>query len=306
MKITESQCKHAVNLSEVIAVISDAFNSKDNHMVPKTYLEVDGGDFRAMPARVGNIAGIKWISVFPQNVDQPTVIGTILLNSTTTGELLAILEGNHITTLRTAAAAAVATRLLARKNSDKAAFVGCGAQTAVHMEAILEVQDVQNFSFFDIKAENAHMLAEYYGGEAANSVQDCVEGADIVTTLTPSKEPVVKGKWLKPGVHINAMGADAEGKREFDSLTYRDVDIWVVDDFAQAVHSGETQHAYKSRHGCMASMPWGKESGKHIMSLSECLGRTTEDQITFFDSTGLAIQDIAVAKYIYEKLRSEQ
>lgn len=310
MNITDKQCMNATNLSEVISVVDDVFKSTDVSMVPKTYIGCKKGDFRAMPARVGDVAGIKWVSVFPENPPkQPSVLATILLNSLETGELLATLAGTYITKLRTAASAAVATRLLARSDSEVAAFIGCGAQTELHLEAILEVQPkIEKLSFFDVNPEAAEILAKRWQGikkvVIANSVQNCVEGADIITTLTPSTEPVVFGKWLKDGVHINAMGADAEGKREFDSKTYKMVDIWTVDDFAQASHSGETQHAYKSRYGLNAEMPWPRESGKIITNMSECLGRTLHEQITLFDSTGIATQDIAVANYIYEKLRS--
>lgn len=309
MNITDVQCIEATNIVDIIGIVEDVFKSTDISMVPKTYIDCPKGDFRAMPARVGNVSGIKWVSVFPENPPElPSVLATILLNSAETGELLATLAGTYITSLRTAASAAVATRLLARSDSEVAAFVGCGAQTQLHVEAILEVNPrIKKLSFFDLNPVSAEKLARRWQGikkvAIANSVQNCVEGADIVTTLTPSTEPVVFGKWLSPGVHINAMGADAEGKREFDSKTYKMVDIWTVDDFAQASHSGETQHAYKSRKDGMASMPWEKDSGKMICNLSQCLGRTLHEQITLFDSTGIATQDIAVANYIYEKLK---
>jgi alanine dehydrogenase len=308
MQITDLQCQNTTNLSEVIDVVDTAFKTTDISMVSKTYIDCPKGDFRAMPARIGDIAGVKWVSVFPENQQHslPTVLATILLNSATTGELLAILAATHITRLRTAAAAAVATRLMSNPDSKIAAFIGCGAQTQLHVDAICEVRGIEEVRFYDINADGLDLMCSANNGISCGSVQECVEGADVVTTLTPSTEPVVKRKWLKDGVHVNAMGADAEGKREFDSQTYKDVDIWVYDDFDQAAHSGETQHAYKRhRHGGMACMPWGKSSGKTICSLTECLGRITKDQITLFDSTGVAIQDIAVANYIYEKLKEK-
>jgi alanine dehydrogenase len=325
MMITDLQCQNATNLSEVIDVVDTAFKTTDISMVSKTYIDCPKGDFRAMPARIGDIAGVKWVSVFPENQQHslPTVLATILLNSATTGELLAVIAATHITRLRTAAAAAVATRLLSNidgipRKGQIAAFIGCGAQTQLHVDAICSVRtSIGEVRFFDLNAEACDLMCSanegkfhlddkpelWHESKACKSIEECVDGADIITTLTPSTEPIIKRKWLKPGVHINAMGADAEGKREFDSQTYKDVDIWVYDDFDQAAHSGETQHAYKSRHGSMACMPWGKASGKTICSLTECLGRSTKDQITLFDSTGVAIQDIAVANYIYEKLK---
>jgi alanine dehydrogenase len=307
MIITDLQCEQATNLSEVIDIVGKAFQSTDTSTVSKTYIDCPTGDFRAMPVRIGDVAGVKWVSVFPENYQQnlPTVLATIILNSATTGELLAILEATHITKLRTAAAAGVATNLLSNCDSEIAAFIGCGAQTQLHVEAIREVRDIKEVRFFDLNDEAMMRMSLMLGGHISKSIEECVDGADIVTTLTPSAAPIVKAKWLKDGVHINAMGADAEGKREFDSQTYKAVDIWVVDDFEQAIHSGETQHAYKSRHDLMASMPWGKNSSKSFCNLTECLGRTTKEQSTLFDSTGVAIQDIAVANYIYEKLKEQ-
>lgn len=282
-------------------------------MVPKVYLDCDDlGDFRAMPAKIGDVSGVKWVSVFPKNPQRtppiPTVMGTIILTSATTGKLLAVLDGTYITKLRTAAAAAVASQLFARKDSEVASFIGCGGQTLLHCEAICHaMHNVARIVLFDLNREAAFNIASQITHKevvVAESPEEAVKCADILTTLTPSTEPIVKGKWLKEGVHINAMGADAEGKREFDQQTYKMVDIWAYDDFEQAAHSGETQHAYKSRNGSMACMPWPKEgSGKLIGNISEFLGRSTNDQITLFDSTGIAIQDIAVANYVYEKLR---
>lgn len=333
MQITDLQCQDVTNLSEIIDVVDEAFkNCVLADMVPKTYLDCPdpdfGGDFRAMPGKIGDVAGIKWVSVFPKNQYHklPTVLATILLNSASTGELLAILAATHITRLRTAAAAAVATRLLSNADSKVAAFIGCGAQTQLHVDAICKVRDIQELRFFDLNEESLELMCSANNktesavrktdiptgivvkchGVPCSSVEECVSGADIVTTLTPSTKPVVKGAWLSEGVHINAMGADAEGKREFDNATYKMVDMWAYDDWAQASHSGETQHAYKSRNGGMACMPWPKNGeSKLIGLLTEFLGRSTKEQITLFDSTGVAIQDIAVANYIYEKLREQ-
>ncbi len=129
--------------------------NKDKNMISKNYLDIKKennflGDFRAMPAQVGDIAGIKWVSVFPENKSWPTVIGTILLNSAENGKLLAVLDGTYITKVRTAAAAAVATEKLANKDSEVASFVGCGGQTMLHVEAIDYVMpNLSRFVFYD-------------------------------------------------------------------------------------------------------------------------------------------------------------
>jgi|SaaInlV_100m_DNA_2_1039680.scaffolds.fasta_scaffold00267_10 alanine dehydrogenase len=309
----DEQCEDLINVHSAVDVVRSVFeNIKDTNMISKTYLDIEDveenflGDFRAMPAQIQDVAGIKWVSVFPKNKAWPTVIGTILLNSAENGKLLAVLDATYITKVRTAAAAAVATEKLANKDSEVASFVGCGGQTMLHVEAIDYVMpNLSRFVFYDKNKEAAEAIANrisHHEVVVANTIEECVSQADVLTTLTPSRSPIVKGGLLKRGVHINAMGADAEGKREFDHATYKMVDIWTVDDFDQAVHSGETQHAYKKRNGLMACMPWPKKGeGREISSLSEIVGRVKKDQITLFDSTGLAIQDIAVADYIYKK-----
>jgi len=295
--IMDKQISDVANLEEVITVVDEVFHDPNMSMVPKVYLDCEKGDFRAMPARVGNVAGVKWVSVHPGNtkVGKPTVQAVIILNDAETGELLGMMDGTYITKLRTAAAAGVATRLLANKDAQVAAFIGCGGQTQLHVEAVLHaLPNLKKLRFFDLDVKRSREVAGHFEHKEivyAPSVQDCVKDADVVTTLTPSTQPVVEGHWLMPGVHINAMGADAAGKREFDRNTYKRVDIWVYDEEEQAFHSGETQHrATVSVTGCL------------MCSLSECLGRSTKDQITLFDSTGVAIQDIAVANYILQKV----
>lgn len=296
MYIMEEEIKKLAKIGEVFNVVYGAFHDEDTHMIPKSYLSVDKGDFRAMPARDGNIAGIKWVSVHPENPKKgmPTVQGTIILNDANTGEVLCVMDAAYITKLRTAAAAAVATKKLAKKKSKVAAFVGCGAQTELHVHMITHaVPSITKLKFYDISPAKSDDMSlkfssVFSGSKSYDSVEDCVSGADIVTTLTPSTEPVVEGFYVSDGTHINAMGADAEGKREFDIQLYRNVDIWIYDDEEQASHSGETQHLD------LNSMPM-------MGSLKEVVGRAFENQITLFDSTGLAIQDIAVASYILDK-----
>lgn len=317
----EALCKQLITVSEAIEVIRNVFSigqDVDHHMMPKTYLDInkDGnlhGDFRAMPARMGNISGIKWVSVFPENNSQPVVIGTILLNSSETGELLAVLNGTYITNIRTAAAAAVASEKLSRKGSKVAAFIGCGGQTMLHVEAINSViPTLDTFVFYDLDQQRAESMAnrwhESTGHKSlvANCPELCVKDADILTTLTPSREPIVQGEWLKQGVHINAMGSDARGKREFDNETYNRVDLWTYDDIIQASHSGETQHVSSSKvseaNYIGAVDPIIKARiALWQLTLGEVASQYFDTQITLFDSTGIALQDIAVASWIYQK-----
>ncbi len=310
----DEQCEALIDIHSAVDVVRNVFEKikkdKDTNMISKTYLDIEKennflGDFRAMPAQIGDIAGIKWVSVFPENKSWPTVIGTILLNSAENGKLLAVLDGTYITKVRTAAAAAVATEKLANKDSEVASFVGCGGQTMLHVEAIDYVMpNLSRFVFYDKNKEAAEAIANkisHHEVIVASTIEECVSQADVLTTLTPSRSPIVKGGLLKRGVHINAMGADAKGKREFDDETYKMVHIWTKDNNNQAMHSGETQHVTVAN----SEMP-KKGVERRMTDLGSIFtfpewGRVKKDQITLFDSTGLAIQDIAVANYIYKR-----
>ena len=194
-------------------------------MPPKIYLDIPNGDFRAMPAVVGSTAGIKWCGVHLDESGKKrkiNIFAKVLINDVDSGKLLAIMDGESITAIRTAAVTGVATKYLSVPDARTAAFIGCGNQTKNQIEAVTSVRDILTIKLFDLDLDRANALKEELEGSVqisdrsvlvCESLEQCVRDANIVTTLTPSREGYLEYDWLLPDVHINAVGADAEGKR---------------------------------------------------------------------------------------------
>jgi alanine dehydrogenase len=308
--LTQREIKHLADMKDVIRVVEQAFRAygeKKVRMPAKIYLDLPeyNGDFRAMPAYVETIGscGIKWVCSYASNrkYGLPSVMAHIILNDPKDAYPLAILEGTHITNLRTGAAGAVAAKYLARKDSKIVSLVGCGVQAEFQLLALNEVFSIEKVKIW---GKSIGEMADFkkrlrktgLNIEISGSIKECVADADIICTTTPSRKPLVMAEWLKPGAHINAIGADAPGKQELDPKILKIAKI-IVDDYAQASHSGEI------------NLPLAKGiiSKKNI---SSCIGdivagkkeiKCGKKDITVFDSTGLAIQDIALASFIYKK-----
>lgn len=290
-------------MSQVIDAVEAAFIAYahgEAHMPPKVYLEVPDGDFRAMPAYVAGAAGVKWVNVHPQNPLRsglPTVMALIIYSDPVTGAPLAVLDGTLITRYRTGAAAAVATRRLARPDARTIGLIGCGGQAEAHLLALTAVLSPERVYLADLRRENAERLAARFPHLDCRVVDvETACAADVLSTLTPARQPFVRRAWLAPGCHINAMGADAPGKEELEPDVLLAARIF-VDDWEQASHSGEINVPY--RQGLL------REIAGTLPDLlcDRVAGRTSPTEITIFDSTGLALQDIAVARLVYEEAR---
>lgn len=296
--------RQLVGIEEVIATVENVFKAYGRgevRMPSKIYLDVSGGDFRAMPASVPGLAGIKWVNSHPGNpsLGLPAVMATILINDPRTGRPLGLLDGTWITQARTGAAAAVATKHLARPDSETVGMIGCGGQSATMLRAIASVMKIKKLYLADKDHDRAAALAAMFPGLDAHLVDTrLAAAADVVCTLTPSRSPIVMADWIQPGAHINAMGADAPGKEELDPELVKSARVF-VDDWAQASHSGEINVPLKN--GVI-----DKVAGSICEVLAGKIeGRKTIDEITIFDSTGLAIQDMAVSRMVWEKAAAQ-
>ena len=265
-------------------------------MPPKLYLPLPrhGGDFRAMPAYLDGAAGVKWVNMHPGNPAKhglPAVMGVYILSDPDTAVPLAILDGTLLTGFRTGAAGAVASKYLAPKNPATIGFVGCGVQArhllAAHRVLFPNLRAV----LFDASAEAVARFAAESGGHPG--AVDQAGSCDIVCTTTPSRTPVVFRSYVGISTHINAMGADAPGKQEIDPAILQEA-VVVLDDLAQACESGEVNvplHAGTYRreqiHGTLGEVVAGLKPGR------------VSTEITLFDSTGLALQDLALARAAY-------
>jgi alanine dehydrogenase len=197
-----------------------------------------------MPALAAGFAGIKWVNVHPSNPGKglPTVMATIILSDPATGEPLACMDGTVITNYRTGAAAAVASKYLARASAKTLGLVGLGEQAKTQLLCIAELFPLKEVKVFDINEGTVERFLRQFAGFNLPRCQAVWEAvaADIVSTTTPVTSPIVKREWVKEGTHLNAMGADAKGKEELDPdlLQAENVRI-IVDNRKQAIHSGE-------------------------------------------------------------------
>ncbi len=301
-------------MREAIEAVEGAFRAKGLgkvQMPPKAYVyfKRHNGDFRVMPAYLEEMgaAGVKIVNAHPRNPKEhglPTVMATILLLDPKTGAPLAIMDGTWITNVRTGAGGAVAAKYLARKGPQVVAMVGAGVQAKTQLIALNEVLDIKEIRVNDISVENAQLYAKEMGKKlgvdvkAVKNTEKAVEGADVVVTTTPSRRPILMNNWISDGTHINAIGADAPGKQELDPEILMRAKV-VVDDVEQAIHGGEVNVPLSN--GIIARGDIHADLGEIITKKKS--GRTSRDEITVFDSTGLAVQDIATDWVVYKKAK---
>jgi alanine dehydrogenase len=298
-----------VDIKESMKVIESAFRSMDkrrSQMPPKIYIHLDkySGDFRAMPAFLEDQdrCALKWVNVHPDNKSRglPSVMAVIILSDPQNGFPLCIMDGTCATNLRTGAAGGVAAKYLARKDSGVIGMVGCGAQAETQLLALKELFAITGVKAWGHKESVSkrfvkNMRPSGLNIKIAKDLRSCVEGCDIIITTTPSRKPLVKRKWLKMGVHINAIGADARGKEELEPKILKDAKI-VVDSWEQASHSGEINVPLKK--GLISKSDICADIGQIVTRKRR--GRRNKAEITVFDSTGLAIQDVAISNLIYK------
>jgi alanine dehydrogenase len=276
-------------------------------MPAKIYLDLPEyrGDFRAMPAFIPSqkAAGVKWVNSHVDNQRRgfPSVMAALILNDPETAYPIAIMDATHITNVRTGAGGAVAAKYLAQKDSKSVAFIACGVQAQTALDALRQIFDFERILMWDPKPEQCETLKKKFPDlsarmSVASSAAEAVGSAQIVVTSTPSREPVIKKDWVTSGTHINAIGADAAGKQELEDALLMGAKI-VVDDWGQASHSGEINvplsRGHIKRESVYATL------GEIVCGKRE--GRTSPEEITVFDSTGLAIQDMAVARKVFER-----
>ncbi|HEX5657255.1 MAG TPA: ornithine cyclodeaminase family protein [Polyangiales bacterium] len=269
-------------------------------MPSKVYLDLPefAGDFRAMPSLMGSYAGVKWVNAHPQNAAKfglPTVMGTYVLSDPATGYPLAILDATLLTALRTGAAAGVATKHLAQLPLTQVGFIGTGVQARYFRDA-LRVLGAFELLAADANAARAAEFARESQGRAISIAE--AAAAPVVCIATPSRTPVITRAMIGPGTHINAMGADGPGKQELDPQILLDARV-IIDELEQSTHGGELNVPIAQ--GLYAEAQIAATLGEVILGTKP--GRTSASDITVFDSTGLAIQDVAVAAALYELAR---
>ena len=305
--------KKIVTIKEALRAVEKGFKFYGQgrvQMPPKVYIHLDkyNGDFRAMPAHVEGLkaSGIKWVNVHPGNKKKglPTVMAIMILSDPANGFPLCVMDATHATALRTGAAGGIAAKYLARRDSRKVALVGCGIQAETQLAAINEVFNIKEVNVWGLTEAEAKKFikkagrSKKYKMKITRTVRSCVEDSDIIVTTTPSRQPIVKLEWIKEGAHINAIGADARGKQELDVRILKKGRI-VVDAWEQASHSGEINVPLRKKQ--LSKKDVYANIGEVVIGKKR--PRRTRKDITIFDSTGLAVQDIAIADLAYKKGR---
>jgi ornithine cyclodeaminase/alanine dehydrogenase-like protein (mu-crystallin family) len=264
-------------------------------MPPKVYVSnYPAGDFRAMPALGGGHALLKWVTSFPGNPARglPTVTGLVVLSDADDGRLLALLDAASVTALRTAAAAVVAADTLCREGASSYAVVGCGVNGAE--TARMLVARGARPVVWDVDRARAQAVASRLGLDVAGSTEQAL-ACEVVVTVTPGSEPLYGPGSLEPGQHVSLMGADGPGKAELAIEEVGRAHVF-CDDWEQASHGGELTGAVAAG---VVTRDDVTELGAVLTGQAD--GRRSAGDITLFDSTGLAIQDLAVAKAAYAK-----
>ncbi|WP_409175264.1 ornithine cyclodeaminase family protein [Brevibacillus fortis] len=328
--INQETTEDVLDMASVIEVVEQAYQMKSSQqatLFPLIFHEFVEGradmDIKSGHLPQADIFGLKLVSWFGDNDKKglPQLVGTVMVLDSQTGVPQGILSGEHITCMRTGAAGGIGAKYLARPESENLLIVGTGHQAPFQIMATLmtmtEIKRVyicnprspekaQSFAA-KIKENLLTRFVSKYAGEeyeryasrcdvqfiAVDNLEEATRQADIIITATPSREPMIQAEWVKPGTHITCIGADMEGKQEIDERLFAKARV-CVDDVGQAVRVGETQVAVKK--GLITESDIAAEIGNVIPGHAQ--GRQHVEEITIFDSTGIAFQDLLTAAHI--------
>ena len=290
--IDEAGVRELLQMKELIpamaAALADLSNKKAVQPVRLALPVADHGGFMGVMPAYNGALGAKIVTFYPNNKGIHTHHGVILLFRPETGEPIAMIDGRLITEMRTAAVSAMATDLLARKEVLVLAILGSGVQAHSHLEALSLVREFNEVRVWSPR--NAQAFADIHDGvRATDTAEEAVRGADVIVVATSSMTPVLKGKWLSPGTHINAVGANHPKWRELDDDVLAASKIFVDSREAAMIESGDV----------IAAGHIFAEIGEVVSGALP--GRESDDEITLFKSLGQAVEDIAAADLVYKR-----
>jgi alanine dehydrogenase len=280
---------------EAVRAAFVAYHRGEWTMPPKVYVPAyPAGDFRAMPALGGGHALLKWVTSFPGNPAQglPTVMGLVILSDATNGAPRAVLDAGAVTALRTGAAAVLAAETLGRADAETAAVIGAGVNGRAAARTFHALG--RQVSVWDVDEARARATAEEIGVDVAASREEAL-AADRVVTVTPGRDVIFGPGSLRPGQHASLMGADGPGKAEIAVEELERVHVF-CDDWEQASHNGDLAHAVEA-----GTLTRERVTNLGAVLAGEAEGRRSDEDVTVFDSTGLAIQDLAIALAALER-----
>jgi ornithine cyclodeaminase len=306
--VSQPEVERLLPMAECMAATAEALAALargDANLPLRQVLRLPGGVFAAMPATSGTppAIGLKAITVFPGNhgTELDSHQGAVLLFEGAHGRLLAVMDATSITAIRTAAVSAVATSRLAREDAADLAILGAGVQARTHLEAMLLARRIGRVRVFGrdggrLRTFVADATKRHgFEVEPATTAREAVEGADIVCTVTSSPEPVLRGEWLAPGAHVNAVGACLPTSRELDTTAIVRSSVFV--DRRESAFGEAGDLLIPIEEGAVAETHVRAELGEVLLGRHP--GRRSADEITLFKSLGLAIEDLAAAQVVY-------
>ncbi len=301
----DQDVEQLMTMQECVQVMDDVFQQAgrgDTWNRPRSRIRMPGGFHHLMAAAVldSNVFGLKTYTSFRSGTRFLTV-----LYSSDTGDILALVQGGRCSQLRTGAVSAVATKHMARENSSNVGIIGTGFQGRSQLEGVCAVRTITSVKAFDRVTESCETFCTEMSQSLgipvtqAESAEECVQGSDIVITMTTSREPVLLGDWLEPGMHVNAAGSNHWIRREVDDNVIRRADIVVVDSVPDAqVEAGDLLFPIER-----GAIRWDQIHELAAVAVGHVQGRTSDEQITLFESQGIAISDVAAAAYVYNKAK---
>ena len=292
--LDESRVQALLPLDELIPAMRRALVALSSGRVVQPVRSVvpiadHAGFFGVMPAYAGSAVGAKLVTFYPGNVGIPTHHAVIALFRPETGEPLALMDGRLITELRTAAASAVATDLLARADASVLAILGAGVQAKSHLSALRLVRTFREVRVWSPRSAAA--FAKTHDVTPATSAEAAVRGADVIVTATSATTPVLMGDWVAAGAHVNAVGATRPDWRELDDALVRRARIWVDSRDAAVAESGDVIAAGERLQGEIGAVAGGAT-----------VGRLDQREVTIFKSVGVAVEDVVSADLVWRRL----
>ncbi|MCH8906907.1 MAG: ornithine cyclodeaminase family protein [Candidatus Heimdallarchaeota archaeon] len=306
--INEEEVKANLQMKDCIRLLEEAHRLLANDQAHQPlrlamFPPMVNGILATMPAYIGGdnpIMGLKVVTVFPDNHKKgiESHQASILLQEADTGRTKAIIDGTEITAQRTAAASAIATKYLARKEASKLVLVGTGVQAHTHLRAISEVRHIKEVHIWNRTLSKAEKFAETYKDRFSitvhNELADAVRSADIICTLTHAKEPIIKAKWVQPGTHINAVGSSTANTRELETELVVKASIFTDVEESALNEAGDI--IIPIQEGKLQEMPIHANLGELINGTHQ--GRSSDNEITLYKSLGVGIQDIVTANFL--------
>lgn len=305
--LSNTEVEELLDPAGCVAAMTHAFLALARHEVHQTLRSMirppgEESLIGLMPVhRAGErpLYGLKTVCIVPSNAARglDPHQGTVSLFDGETGQTIAVMNAAPITAIRTAACSAVATEALARKDARVLAVVGTGHQAHAHLDVLPALRAYERVLVGGRNAEKAAETASAHGAEAAPSIEDAVREADVVVTATSSEEPVLSREWLRPGTHVNAMGACFPHTRELDSETIAGAALFV--DRRESAETESGDYLIALAEGAIAAGHIRAELGEVLAGSAP--GRMSDDELTVFDSLGLAVEDLFAAEYLLRR-----